>query len=141
MVAFAPGGSSNPPPNIIPATLTFAWGQDVPTLYLVAENDSALPMAGMFELYERTRATRQMVILRRADHGHFADEFEQQPEHCTREQAHLYVRGLTVCHLEATVRELEGAHRLMASDVEAELAARGVEGIVCLAGSHNQYTR
>ena len=102
---------------------------------------SALPMAGMFELYERTRATRQMVILRRADHGHFADEFEQQPEHCTREQAHLYVRGLTVCHLEATLRELEGAHRLMASDVEAELAARGVEGIVCLAGSHNQYTR
>src|SRR5437763_11084462 len=41
LVALAPGGSSRPPPNIIPAKLTFAWGRDVPTLYLVAEDDTA----------------------------------------------------------------------------------------------------
>ena len=70
VVALAPGGSSQPPPNIIPAQLTFTWGRDVPTLYLVAENDTALPLAGMYELFARTRATRHMVILRRADHGH-----------------------------------------------------------------------
>src|SRR5713101_8007812 len=80
VVALAPGGSSQPPPNIIPAQLTFKWGRDVPTLYLVAENDTALPLAGMYELFERTRATKHMVILRRADHGHFGDEVEQQAE-------------------------------------------------------------
>jgi predicted dienelactone hydrolase len=41
VVAVAPAGSSRPPPDIIPATLTFDWRRDVPTLYLIAENDSA----------------------------------------------------------------------------------------------------
>src|SRR5262245_39054464 len=40
VVALAPGGSSRPRPGVIPATLAFNWGRDVPTLYLVAENDS-----------------------------------------------------------------------------------------------------
>ena len=37
VVALAPGGSSRPKPGILPATLRFAWGRDVPALYLVAE--------------------------------------------------------------------------------------------------------
>lgn len=45
VVALAPGGSSQPKPGIIPGTLTFAWGRNVPTLYLVAENDIFLPLA------------------------------------------------------------------------------------------------
>jgi hypothetical protein len=84
----------------------------------------------MYELFERTRATKHMVILRRADHGHFADDFEQQAELCSREQAHLFVRGLTLCHLDATLRRQEAARRFWAGDVEAELAVRGVEGRV-----------
>src|SRR5262245_8542953 len=54
VVALAPAGSSRPPPNIIPATLTFEWRRDVPTLYLVAESDSALPMGGMPQLFDRS---------------------------------------------------------------------------------------
>ena len=130
VVALAPGGSSQPPPNIIPAQLTFTWGRDVPTLYLVAENDTALPLAGMYELFERTRATKHMVILRRADHGHFGDEVEQQAELCSREQAHVFVRGLTLCHMDAIVRRQEAAQRFWVGDVEAELAARGVDAMV-----------
>jgi len=130
VVALAPGGSSNPPPNIIPAKLTFQWGRDVPTLYLVAENDTALPLAGMYELFERTQATKQMVILRRANHMHFADEFEQQAGLCSSEQAHLFVRGLTLCHMDAILRRLEPAQHFWAGDVAAELAVRGVEVIV-----------
>src|SRR5438128_3601803 len=129
VVALAPGGSSQPPPNIIPAQLTFAWGRDVPTLYLVAENDTALPLAGMYELFERTRATKRMVILRRADHGHFGDEVEQQAELCSREQAHLFVRGLTLCHMDAILRRQEAAQRFWVGDVEAELAVRGIDVI------------
>jgi dienelactone hydrolase len=126
IVALAPGGSSQPPPGMIPATLTFAWGRDVPTLYLVAANDTALPLAGMYELFARTQATRRMVILARADHEHFADEFAPLPGQCTPQQAHELVRGLTLCHLDATLREQPAAQRLWRGDVEAALAARGI---------------
>ena len=53
VVALAPGGSSQPKPGIIPGKLTFNWGRNVPTLYLVAENDVFLPLAGMYELFEK----------------------------------------------------------------------------------------
>jgi predicted dienelactone hydrolase len=152
VVALAPGGSSQPKPGIIRATLTFRWGRDVPTLYLVAEGDVFTPLAGMYELFERTPATKHMVILRRADHMHFMDNVEEMHETvrkmqfpaeaawiskemrpiaelCSGEQAHLFVRGLTLCHLDATLRGLEEAQRLLASDMEAELAEGGVDAI------------
>jgi dienelactone hydrolase len=153
VVALAPDGSSQPKPGIIPATLTFAWGRDVPTLYLVAENDVFLPLGGMYELFNRTRATKQMVILRRADHLHFIDNVEQEHESlrtmpfigelawipkemrpiaelCSGEQARLFVRGLTLCHMDAILRRQEEAQRLLAGDMETELAERGIGAIV-----------
>src|SRR5215475_410316 len=80
VVALAPGGNSRPKPGIIPGKLSFTWGRDVPTMYLVAEDDVFLPLAGMYELFERTQATKQMVILRRADHLHFMDNVEEMHE-------------------------------------------------------------
>ncbi len=153
VVALAPGGSSQPKPGILRVKLTFSWGRDVPTLYLVAEDDISLPLAGMYELFERTPATKQMVILRRADHLHFMDNVEevhetarkmQFPEElawipkemrpiselCSGEQAHLFVRGLTLCHMDAILRRQEEALRFLAGDIEAELAERGVDVIV-----------
>jgi dienelactone hydrolase len=149
VVALAPGGSSNPRPGILPLKLTFDWGRDVPTLYLVAENDISLPLAGMYELFERTQATKQMVILRRADHLHFMDNVEEVHEAmrampftgvlewipkemrpiaelCSGDQAHLFVRGLTLCHMDAVLRQHEEARVLLAGDVVAELAGRSV---------------
>jgi dienelactone hydrolase len=153
VAALAPGGSSRPKPGILPATLTFAWGRDVPTLYLVAENDTMTPLTGMFELFDRTPATKQMVILRRADHVHFLDNVEQEHETVrtlpwtgplawipkemqpiaalsSGEQAHAFVRGLTLCHMDAVLRRRQDAQRFLAGDLEAELAARGVDVIV-----------
>jgi dienelactone hydrolase len=151
VVALAPAGSSDPKPGVIRAKLTFRWGRDVPTLYLVAENDVPLPLAGMYELFERTPATKQMVILRRADHLHFLDQVEEEHENgrkmllerkelawmgeemrpiaelCSGEQAHLFVRGLTLCHMDAALKQREEARRFLASDLEAELAVRGVD--------------
>src|SRR5262249_30708055 len=80
VVAVAPGGSSNPKPGIIRAKLTFKWGRDVPTMYIVAENDTSLPLDGMYELFERTNSTKQMLILRRADHAHFMDDGDRLHE-------------------------------------------------------------
>jgi dienelactone hydrolase len=153
IVALAPAGSSRPRPGILPVKLTFDWGRDVPTLYLVAENDISVPLAGMHELLERTPGTKQLITLRRADHAHFVDNVEEAhesvrkmpwtgelawiaeemrpiAEFCSREEAHLFARGLTLCHMEAILKEKKEARRFLAGNIEAELAARGVDVIM-----------
>ena len=153
IVALAPGGASQPKPGILKAQLTFSWGREIPTLYLVAEDDVPLPLAGMYEIFERTPGTKQMVILRRADHVHFMDNVEELHETmrkspfsgelawiskemrpiaelCSGEQAHLFVRGLTLCHMDAVLKRQGDAQRFLAGDIEAQLAARDVDVIV-----------
>jgi dienelactone hydrolase len=150
VVALGPGGSAHPKPGILPLKLTFEWGRDVPTLYLAAENDTLIPLAGVHELFDRTPASKRMFILRRADHQHFLDDVEGEHEAvramsfpaeaawipaamrpitelCSGDEAHVFVRGLTLAHLDATLRQSEAADRFLAGDVVAELAARGVE--------------
>jgi dienelactone hydrolase len=149
VVALAPGGSSHPKPGILAAPLTFAWGRDVATLYLVAENDVMTPLPGMYELFEKTPATKRMVVLRRADHVHFVDHVEREHEAartrpwtgklawipkemrpmaelCSGEDAHLFVRGLAVWHLDSALKQDQAARRLSAGELAARLAARGV---------------
>ena len=153
VVALAPGGASRPRPGILPAKLAFCWGRDVPVLYLVAENDVCLPLAGMYEIFERTPATKQMVTLRRADHMHFMDHVEEMHEMvrnmpappelaylaremrpiaelCSGEQAQMLVRGLTLCHMDAVLRGGEEAQQFLSGNIAAQLAAHGVEALV-----------
>jgi dienelactone hydrolase len=154
VVALAAGGASNPRPGILPVTLTFQWGRAVPALFLAAENDVPLPLAGMYELFARAPDPKQLVILRRADHMHFVDDVEQAHEAfrtmspvppeladmqremlpfaqlCSREQAHLWIRGLTLAHLDAFLKDQREAKQLLAGDIEGELAKRGVEVIL-----------
>jgi dienelactone hydrolase len=153
VVALAPGGASNPRPGILPAKLDFSWGRDVPTLYLVAENDVPLPLAGMVELFDRTPGSKQMMILRRADHAHFMDNVEELHESfrtmtvtgpllefqketrpiselCSGAQAHLFTRGLTLAHMDATLSRKAEAQRFLAGDLKGELEARSVEVLV-----------
>lgn len=150
VVGLAPGGSSNPKPGILPAKLTFNWGRDVPALYLVAENDVSLPLEGMYEIFERTPATKRMLILRHADHMHFMDNAEELHEAvrsmpfagelawipkemrpieelCSSDEAHLFVRGLAVSHMDANLKQLDEAQEFLSGDLERELKARGVE--------------
>ena len=98
-------------------------------------------------------ASKQMVILRRADHMHFMDHVEEMHEMvrtmpappelaylaqemrpiaelCSGEQAQLFVRGLTLCHMDATLRQREPAREFLSGDVAVQLAARGVEAFV-----------
>lgn len=154
VVAMAPGGSSNPRPGILPGKLTFQWGCKIPTLFLAAENDVPILLAGMYEVFERAPSPKQMVILRRADHLHFIDNVEQEHEAfrtmslsltaeviqmqkemrpiaelASGEQAHLWVRGLTLAHLDTYLKKNGAAQRFLAGDIEGELASRGVEVI------------
>ena len=152
VVALAPAGSQHHRPGILPVKLTFAWSREVPTLYLAAGDDTMVPAAAVAELLDRTPSPKQMFVLRRADHQHFVDDVEGEHEAlramslpgdaawipaamrpiaelASAEQAHIFVRGLTLAHLDASLRHSEGAQRFLGGDVEAELAARGVEAV------------
>lgn len=153
VVAMAPGGDSDPRPGVLKLPLTFAWKREVSVLYLAAECDVPIPVTGVIELYDRTTSAKRLVILRRADHQHFADDVEASHEAiraaslpgdaawipaamrpiaelATGEQAHLFTRGLCLAHMDAALRDSAAAARFCAGDLEAELAGRGIEAVV-----------
>lgn len=150
VVAMAPGGASRPRPGILPLSLTFEWGRDVPTLYLAGELDVSIPLEGVYELFDRTPGSKRMFVLRRADHQHFMDDVEVAHEAvraasfpgdaawipaamlpitelASGQQAHTFVRGLAIAHFDASLRESDAADEFLAGDVEAEVAERGVD--------------
>lgn len=150
VVAIAPAGSSKPKPGIAPVKLNFEWSRDIPTLYLAAQDDVMTPLSGVAELFTRTPATKQMVVLRNADHAHFLDEGAQEHEMarsmawpgdlawipkemrpitelCPVEHAHLLVRGLTVSHMDAILKQRDDAKKFLADEIETQLAARGID--------------
>ena len=128
LLALAPAGNSKPLPGIIPATLTFEWSRDVPTLFLVAERDRFIPLPGEYELFERTPSRKRMFVLREADHQHFADRIDD-PGMCSPENAHLFTRALGLAHFEAVLKENEAASRFLENDPAARLRERGVEAV------------
>jgi dienelactone hydrolase len=77
----APAGGASPlmpeGENPLAESLELDWKRPVPTLYLVAELDSLLPLAGMRDLVSRTPDPARGVCLRNADHFHFCDRVEQ----------------------------------------------------------------
>ena len=56
------------------AALDFRWRHPAPTLFMVADRDSWLPLYGQLELFRRTPGPKRMVIMERADHNHFVDD-------------------------------------------------------------------
>ena len=81
IVAHVPGGASNPRPGILPGTLDFRWRREVPTLLVAAENDTSLPLDGMFEIFDRIPSKQKtMAVLHRADHMHFVDDIAKLHE-------------------------------------------------------------
>src|SRR5262249_31681341 len=112
----------------------------------------------MYEIFERTPATKQMVILRRADHMHFMDHVKEMHEMvrnmpappelaylaqemrpiaelCSGEKAQVMVRGLTLSHMDATLKGSKEARQFLSGEFAAQLAARGVEVLVQMEGA------
>jgi hypothetical protein len=48
-------------------------------------------------------------------------------ELCSGEQAHLFVRGLTLAHFDAVLKGIESSWRFWDQDIPAELKRRGVD--------------
>jgi dienelactone hydrolase len=149
VVAHAPGGGSSRRPGILPLALDFAWGRDVPTLILTGDADVPVPLDDVLEVYRRTPSRKRLFVLRDADHQHFVDDVEAQHEAvrsmefpaeaawipaamrpiaelCSGEHAHLFTRGLTLAHLDATVRDSAEAAGFLDGDARGALAARGI---------------
>jgi len=139
----------------------FAWGRDVPTLYIVADRDTLLPLRGTRQLFERTQSRKRLVVLKNADHMHFCDRveeiheiFRQMPqdrifepirskippitELCPGEHALDAIRGLALAHFDAHLRSNGAAAALVRGDVVGRLAARGIAADVVDAGGPAQ---
>ena len=151
-VPLAPAGGNlaELPGNPLADALDLAWSRDVPTLYVVADRDSILPLASMHDLFARTRATKRMVVLRNTDHMHFCDRaaeahemFRAFPppgffegaakgaapfaELCPAPPAYDAIRGLGLAHMDAVLKMHAPAAEFMGGDLAARLGARGIE--------------
>ncbi len=134
--------------------LELDWDREVPTLYLVAELDTLLPLDGMRDLVARTRKPCRAVNLLDADHFHFCDRVEQthdmfktigpmiagggsdvksildemktSAELCPGDHAYALLQGLGLAHMDASLRSEAGAIAFLAQDLEQLLADRGI---------------
>jgi dienelactone hydrolase len=147
----APAGGTTPlADNPMRDSLSFAWGREVPTLFLVAERDTLLPLAGMHELLARTPSVaKRMVVLENADHLHFCDRVEEVHELframpppgafteaakampaigdlCPADHAYDMIRGLGLAHMDATLKDDRAARALVGGDLRRLLAERGI---------------
>ncbi|HEV2251985.1 MAG TPA: hypothetical protein VGS06_02205 [Streptosporangiaceae bacterium] len=150
VVALAPGGSSRPVPGVLPLTLAFGWERAVPLLILAGDRDVPVPLDGVQEIFVRAPEPKQMFVLHRADHQHFADDVEGSHEAlramtlpgeaawmtaamlpisqlCPGEHGHTFTRGLALAHLDAALRGNDAAGRFLADGAQSALAARGVQ--------------
>jgi dienelactone hydrolase len=146
------GGAPAAPGDPLPGLLDLEWKRDVPTLFLVAERDTLLPMAAVRALYERTKASKRLAVLAKADHQHFCDEVERIHEFmrmmtsaappalrdrmpqlppfaqcCPGEHGYLFTRALGLAHMDAHLRALPEAADFLARGARPAFAARGVE--------------
>ncbi|HEY2775994.1 MAG TPA: dienelactone hydrolase family protein [Candidatus Binatia bacterium] len=146
----APAGGKSPlPAEILREALDFSWGRDVPTLFLVADKDTLLPLEGMHELLAETRGTKRMIVLENADHMHFCDEVESvhemfrtmpppgpfaeiaknlpaASELAPGIHAYDFSRSLGLAHMDASLRGNEEAASFLSSDLPSVFAARGI---------------
>lgn len=65
------------PENVMATSLNFQFKRSVPTLFIVADLDSILPLEGMRDLHSRHPGPHSTVVLQNADHFHFNDNIEQ----------------------------------------------------------------
>ena len=129
-------------PRILMSELIeLSWGRHVPTLMIVADDDSVLPIEGMHDLLTRAEAIDQMVVLVNADHFHFCDGAEvvhdmmapvmgqgARPSSELVPGAHAYdvTNGLGLAHFDAEVRKIPEAAALLERNLAEILAERGI---------------
>ncbi len=148
----APAGGASPlPADLLREGLDFAWGREVPTLYLVADKDTLLPLPGMHELLGRTPSVnKRIAILGNSDHMHFCDDVEAMhelfrtmpppgplaeiakslppvSELAPGEHGYAFSRALGLAHMDAVLKGCREAADFLTSDLAAAFASRGID--------------
>ncbi|KKK41396.1 hypothetical protein LCGC14_0645460 [marine sediment metagenome] len=149
----APGGGNSGEASIITLGDQLNWDHEVPTLYLVGEGDVILPLKGMYDLFNRTKEPKRMVILKNADHFHFNDRIEQTHEFfrnqasimrsedatglsekmrpvselCPAEKAYSFIRGLGLAHMDAFIQKDLIANQFITNGLKASLTKRKID--------------
>jgi predicted dienelactone hydrolase len=151
----APAGGATPlPADLLRDSLDFAWGREVPTLFLAAARDSLLPLPGMHELLAKTPSrAKRLVVLENADHMHFCDAADQvhemfrmmpppgafaeiakivppMEELCPPAEGYDLIRGLGLAHMDAALKGHEAAASFLDGDLRRTLAGRGIRASV-----------
>jgi dienelactone hydrolase len=162
-VPLCPAGGDNPRrgADVDPLAVGLdVAGHAVPTLMLVGDRDSWLPLYGTLQLFRDLGSVARMVVLDRADHNHFVDDVEEGHRwlyEYTVELAQRYpeenwqyvadsmspiedlmpgtaaneiCRAMTLAHFDAILRELPEAIDFLAGDPEGKLRRRGLKAAV-----------
>ncbi len=121
--------------------LELDWGRRVPTLMIVADEDSVLPLAGMRDLLARGESLERMVVLVNADHFHFCDDVELvhdmmaplmgaqtklSGEFVPGAHAYDVTNGIGLAHFDAELRKMPEAAAFLERDLDEVLAERGI---------------
>ena len=132
------------------------WQRPVATFVLTGDLDPLVNVADIRSLYQQLAVPKQLVVLRRAGHMHFADNAEyvhewfrkgylsgefpdpeldaialgtaMRPfaELCPEEHANLTARSLCLAHLDANLKDIAGARAFLEGDLESTFGARGI---------------
>lgn len=127
--------------DLLAARYPLAWDRDVPTMTIVADLDSVLPYPMMTDLLATARGVDRLVVLTNADHFHFGDNVELVHDMMTATMgegakpfaelidaapAITVTTGLGLAHFDATLRGNPAATELLAQDLAALFAERGI---------------
>jgi fermentation-respiration switch protein FrsA (DUF1100 family) len=132
------------------------WGRPVPTLVLTGAADPMVAAADVRDLYDQLPAPRQLAIVERAGHVHFADSAEIVHEMIRRAYlsgsfpdpeidaialgsamrpfaellgetlANDAARGLCLAHFDASLKARAEARAFLDGDLSAAFADRGI---------------
>jgi len=134
--------------------LDLNWKHEVPTLFLAADKDTQVPIELIYDLFSRVHEPKNLVVLNDADHSHFFKDIElahemvrSQPEMvfgdspiakrmkenmlsfselCSEKNAHDFLCGLGLAHMDAHLKKKPNAVRWLEGDIKAYMAEQGV---------------
>jgi dienelactone hydrolase len=152
-LAPAGGDSKN---SIAEKVLTFEtikFEKKVPTLYLVADKDTLLPLDGMHDLYSKAPQPKKMLVLENSDHFHFCDNVEfihdmmvqmgsslfggdnetgplskmqKSSELCSGTSAYAFIQGMGLAHMDAHVKNINEAKAFLEGDLCEKLSQKNI---------------
>lgn len=130
------------PRTVLSELVELSWGRHVPTMMIVAEDDSVLPLEGMHDLLQKADSIDRMIVLVNAGHYHFCDDAEMvhdmmsslsgtgtaRPSSELVPGAHAYevTKVLGLAHFDAELRKLPEAAAFLSRDLSQTMAARDI---------------